>query len=166
MNLRPMRALTTTNIAKYERPDIRDCHISLILMHLDQRMKEMKQLTKESHAAAKARTGDSQNIDDSGVKSINISLSSSTSAAGKKKPVFKSTLQPHNAAALGQTEPKPSILLDENQDASGAISNGWYEDRYRPQFVTGCNDTTCKFCRAKNGTIDLASIKRDVAMAD
>ncbi|KAI7375385.1 hypothetical protein KC336_g19995, partial [Hortaea werneckii] len=41
-----------------------------------------------------------------GLKSINLSLSGSAGGAapgGKKKPVFKSTLQPHNAASVGST---------------------------------------------------------------
>lgn len=113
----------------------------------------MRQLTKDPNAAAKARAAEQQ---EAGMKSINISLNSSR-AAGKKKPVFKSTLQPHNAAALAQSESKPvvpgSSIPDENNDPSGAIRNGWYEERYQPQFVTGCDDDGCETCR--KGYVDL-----------
>lgn len=119
----------------------------------------MRQLTKDPAAAAKAREAERN---EAGMKSVNISLSSSS---GKKKPVFKSTLQPHNAASLGQSE---SISMsgnvpNENNDPPGAIRNGWYEDRYRPQFVTGCDEDGCGICRG--GVIDLGPCPReDVAM--
>ena len=67
---------------------------------------------------------------------------------GKKKPVFKSTLQPHNAAALGQsTESKPGPgAADSGSDASGAVRNGWFEERYQPRFATGCEEVGCSVC--------------------
>ena len=127
----------------------------------------MRQLTKDPNAAAKARAAEQKANEESGLKSINLSLSSTGST--KKKPVFKSTLQPHNAAALGQTESNVAAHLgsevpDENNDPSGAIGNGWHEDRYQPQFVTGCDDEGCQIC--KGGTIDLGPCDRDVAMRD
>ena len=134
-----------------------------------QRLKEMRQLTKDPNAAAKARAAEQKANEEAGLKSINISLSSSTTApSGKKKPVFKSTLQPHNAAALGQTESKSANveggLMDENNDPSGAIRNGWYEERYQPQFVTGCDDDGCEMCR--RGYIDLGPPDRDEVTKD
>ncbi|KAK3724159.1 hypothetical protein LTR37_001283 [Vermiconidia calcicola] len=140
------------------------------------RLKDMRQLTKDPNAAAKARAAEQKANEEAGLKSINISLSSSstsTAAAGKKKPVFKSTLQPHNAAALGQsgdaTKPATTTTLllapDENNDPSGAVRNGWFEDRYQPQFVTGCDDAGCEVCQG--GRIDLGPCEReDVAMKD
>lgn len=128
----------------------------------------MRQLTKDPNAAAKARAAEQKANEEAGLKSINISLSSSSSAPAKKKPVFKSTLQPQNATALGQSEPKPmsvdASVPDENNDPSGAVSNGWYEDRYLPQFVTGCDDERCETCR--RGYIDLGLCDRDEIMKD
>ena len=117
----------------------------------------MRQLTKDPNAAAKARAAEQKANEEAGLKSINISSLSSSTSTGKKKPVFKSTLQPHNAAALGQTESKAlsleSSMPDENNDPSGAVRNGWYEDRYNPQFTTGCDEAGCEVCR--EGFIDL-----------
>ena len=125
----------------------------------------MRQLTKDPNAAAKARAAEQKANEEAGLKNINISLSSSTTS-GKKKPVFKSTLQPHNAAALGQSEAKPmdpdTSVSDENNDPSGAFGNGWYEDRYQPQFVTGCDDAGCEMCR--RGYIDLGPNDSDEVM--
>ena len=62
----------------------------------------MKQLTKDPNAISKAERERKAN-EEAGLKSINLSLTSSTGgAATKKKPVFKSTLQPHNASVIGQ----------------------------------------------------------------
>lgn len=131
-------------------------------------MKDLKQLTKDPNAAAKARAAEQRANEDAGMKSINIPLAASSSAGGastgKKKPVFKSTLQPHNAAALGQTEVKASIPLDDSLDAAGAMRNGWYEDRYQPNLVTGCEDPRCNTCRANGGMIDLSAHGADVTM--
>lgn len=140
------------------RPPPVDC-----MLIYQQRLKEMRQLTKDPAAIAKARAAEQQSGD---LKSVDISKGTSTSASGpqKKKPVFKSTLQPHNAAALG-TEVKPLSLGGllgggEDDDPSGAVRNGWYEDRYQPRFVTGCEDPRCTVC--VNGRIDLGEV--DVGM--
>ena len=129
----------------------------------------MRQLTKDPNAAAKARAAEQKANEEAGLKSINIaSLSSSSTMSGKKKPVFKSTLQPHNAAVLGQSsESKSSANLDsevpdQNSDPSGAVRNGWYEDRYRPRFVTGCDDEGCEVCRG--GSVDLGAGDEDMVM--
>ena len=64
----------------------------------------MKQLTKDPNAISKAERERKSN-EEAGLKSINLSLTSGTGsgAAAKKKPVFKSTLQPHNASVMGQS---------------------------------------------------------------
>ena len=121
-------------------------------------MKEMKQLTKDPNAAAKARAAEKRANEEAGLKSINIALPTS-SASTKKKPVFKSTLQPENAAdTIGTTSNVP----DSSSDPSGAIRNGWYEDRYQPRYATGCDDEGCRVC--SSGVIDLGPCDRDVMM--
>jgi hypothetical protein len=118
----------------------------------------MRHLTRDPAAIAKARAAE-QNSGD--LKSIDLSTmltkSSSSSGGGvqKKKPVFKSTLQPHNAAALGaevKSVTGGGVMKagggdgDADGDPSGAIRNGWFEDRYQPRFVTGCEDGGCGVC--------------------
>ncbi|KAK5128462.1 hypothetical protein LTR85_003130 [Meristemomyces frigidus] len=73
------------------------------------RLKEMKQLTKDPNATTKAERERKAN-EEAGLKSINLSLSGGASGAtsSKKKPVFKSTLQPHNAAVIGQPAALPT----------------------------------------------------------
>lgn len=133
----------------------------------------MRSMTKDPNAAAKARAAEQKANEEAGLKSINISLSSSSSTtpSGKKKPVFKSTLQPHNAAALGQSsqsgEARPTSVdagsLDAD-DPSGAARNGWFEERYQPRFVTGCDDEGCRVC--EKGFIDLGTEDGDEVMAN
>ena len=129
----------------------------------------MRHLTKDPNAAAKARAAEQKANEEAGLKSINLSSLPSTSASGssgKKKPVFKSTLQPHNAPALGLSEAKTSVKLgdfaDENNDPSGAVRNGWFEDRYQPQFITPCEDDGCGVCKGQ--PIDLGPCDREVDM--
>ena len=133
--------------------------------------KDMRQLTKDPNAAAKARLSEQRANEEAGMKNINISLSSSsgTAAPGKKKPVFKSTLQPHNAAALGQSsEGRTGSVggweVEVEGDASGAVKNGWFEERYQPRFVTGCEDEGCRVC--ERGFIDLGPVERDEVMGN
>lgn len=135
-----------------------------------QRLKEMRQLTKDPNAAAKARERANE---ESGLKSINLSLSSAAGAQpGKKKPVFKSTLQPHNAALLaGSSESKSSSGLDGavatgGDDPSGAVANEWFEERYQPRFVSACDDPRCLICRGST-FVDLEKVvagRKDVEM--
>ena len=69
--------------------------------------------------------------------------------------MFKSTLQPHNATVMGQPESKLAVggsTVDD--DPSGAVANGWYEDRYQPRFVTACDGADCVICNRGRG-IDL-----------
>lgn len=112
----------------------------------------MKQLTKDPNAAAKAQAAERRANEESGLKSINISLNPSGSST-KKKPVFKSTLQPQNAAAV-PSAPDPAVSTTVDDDPSGAVRNGWYEDRYDPKFVTGCEED-CPVCHGKNDPICL-----------
>jgi hypothetical protein len=133
--------------------------------------KDMRQLTKDPNAAVKARLSEQRANEEAGMKNINISLSSSSGAAssGKKKPVFKSTLQPHNAAALGQTSEGRTGSVgggesDVDGDASGAVRNGWFEERYQPRFVTGCDEDGCRVC--ERGFIDLGPVERDEIMGN
>lgn len=57
----------------------------------------------------------------------------------KKKPVFKSTLQPQNANAI-LSKPKDVAMGDSGKaveyDANGAIANGWAHDQYDPARPT------------------------------
>ncbi|KAK3049174.1 hypothetical protein LTR09_009593 [Extremus antarcticus] len=140
------------------------------------RLKDLRTLTRDPAATAKARAAEQKANEETGLKSIALSsataarpssTSTSTSTAGssgasapKKKPVFKSTLQPHNAAALG-TEAKPFITAvggeDREGDPSGAVRNGWFEERYRPRFVTGCEERGCAVCNGGMG-MDLGEV--------
>ena len=119
-------------------------------------------MIKDPNAAAKARLAEQKQNEESGMKKIDLSsISNSTPAAsGKKKPVFKSTLQPQNAAKLEQTSVKPpldSSMLDSGgvgDDPSGAIENGWADDAYDPFAPEGVEDVhahsideTCERCR-------------------
>ena len=139
------------------------------------RLKEMKTMTRDPNAAAKARAAEQKANEEAGLKSINISLSSTASgtatASTKKKPVFKSTLQPHNAAVLGQSGQSGdarSTSVDTGSldvdDPSGAVRNGWFEERYQPRFVTGCDDEGCRVCA--KGFIDLGPGDGDEVMAN
>ena len=130
----------------------------------------MRSMTKDPNAAAKARAAEQKANEEAGLKSINISLgsSNSTASSGKKKPVFKSTLQPHNAAVLGQSGELKSASIDagslDADDPSGAVKNGWHEERYQPRFVTSCEDEACRVC--EKGFIDLGPADGDEVMAN
>ncbi|EMC92865.1 hypothetical protein BAUCODRAFT_27192 [Baudoinia panamericana UAMH 10762] len=114
------------------------------------RLKEMKQLTKDPNAASKARDAERRANEEAGLKSINLSLPASVPGTTKKKPVFKSTLQPHNAAVLGQQAPVTSQdssisravdeawLKEYNADPSQMVANGWANEAYDPRFPSIC----------------------------
>lgn len=122
----------------------------------------MKQLTKDPNATSKAERERKAN-EEAGLKSINLNLSGTSGGSAKKKPVFKSTLQRHNAAALGQTPSLPLAVKGDaeiaddggegdvdlqaayRQDPSQAITNGWDQDRYDPRFPTCL--TNCRRCQ-------------------
>ena len=113
-------------------------------------------MTKDPNAAAKAREAERKADEEAGLKSIDLSSLAnvgSTTGTTKKKPVFKSTLQPHNAAAIG-AQPAPSATTEapktqgddakaasgnendrdphENEDPDRAKENGWEEKRWDP----------------------------------
>lgn len=128
----------------------------------------MRTLTKDPNAAAKARQAEQKANEEAGMKNINIALnasSSGTASSVKKKPVFKSTLQPHNAVALGvgqSAKARVEVAASDGEDPSGAVRNGWYEERYQPRFATGCEEQGCVVCA--KGLIDLGSGERDEVM--
>ncbi len=120
-----------------------------------QRLKEMKQLTKDPNAANKAREAERKANEEAGLKSINLSLPGAPAGTlNKKKPVFKSTLQPHNAAVISQATGASTAAkainmsdaanddwLDEyNADPTQMIANGWSDDQYDPRFPDGGED--------------------------
>ncbi|KAK4956371.1 hypothetical protein LTR10_005895 [Elasticomyces elasticus] len=119
------------------------------------RLKEMKQLTKDPNAASKAREAERKANEEAGLKSINLSGAAAGSTT-KKKPVFKSTLQPHNAAVVNQT-PAPSAasrdvvmadaghddwMKEYNEDPAQMHANGWAQDQYDPRFPADCPKCT------------------------
>jgi len=112
----------------------------------------MRQLTKDPNAAAKARAAEQRANEEAGMKSINLSsIASGNAGSGKKKPVFKSTLQPQNAAILQQPEVKSNVdydLSEKDDDPFGAIANGWYQDRYELDFAADCECQGCNVCNA------------------
>lgn len=119
----------------------------------------MRQLTKDPNAAAKARAAEQKANEEAGLKTMNLLPIDASPAVPKKKPVFKSILQ------SGQTQSKDATgvsALDENSDPSGAVRNGWHEQRYRPQFVTGCDDPRCRACQ--DGRLDLGPTPVDAPM--
>jgi hypothetical protein len=112
-------------------------------------------MTKDPNAAAKQRQSEARSNAEGGLKSVSIPLSSSAAASSsggpaKKKPVFKSTLQPQNAAVIppsaGPTlassgSGAPSIASAVNtaavneamaKDWNLAVANGWDDDVYDP----------------------------------
>lgn len=117
-------------------------------------------MTKDPNAAAKRAAEQQRANDEAGIKTIDLasitSSASASSSAVKKKPVFKSTLQPQTAVALGLGEAKSLNLGDEDVDPSGAVENGWAEDAYDPRFVVGCEDPRCGVC--KDGVFDLGPV--------
>lgn len=76
--------------------------------------------------------------EESGLKSVSIALpGSGSSGSVKKKPVFKSTLQPQNASVV-PSKPLGVELGKGGADAydlNKAIANGWADDQYDPSKV-------------------------------
>ncbi|KAK3679424.1 hypothetical protein LTR78_000985 [Recurvomyces mirabilis] len=137
------------------------------------RLKDLQQLTKDPNAASRARESERKANEEAGIKSINLNLSGAGSSSSKKKPVFKSTLQPHNAAAFGQSttssslsgagagiaevemsEPADESWIEEwNADPSQMKANGWEAERFDPRFPAG----ECGRCRRRcegHGVLD------------
>lgn len=118
-------------------------------------------MTKDPAAAAKRAAEQARANEEAGIKAINLSSitsgASASSGAAKKKPVFKSTLQPQTAVALGLGQAKALTLGEgEDGDPSGAVENGWAGDAYDPRFVVGCEDPGCGVC--KDGVGDLGPV--------
>ena len=111
---------------------------------MQQRYQDMKQLHKDPNAASKARAAEQRANEEAGLKSLKLEpIASKSSSTGKKKPVFKSTLQPQNAAPV-VTSIEPAAESDrvdeddDDEDLSNAKENGWWEARYRPDVITAC----------------------------
>ena len=101
------------------------------------RLMEMRKLTKDPSAAARARAAEERQNAESGLKSISVPLGGSAGSSGqsgvKKKPVFKSTLQPQNAAIV-PSKPQPQGASPE--DPALAIYYGWHDRAYDPEYPT------------------------------
>lgn len=73
--------------------------------------------------------------EEAGLKSVSISLPGSGSTGpAKKKPVFKSTLQPQNANVV-PTKPLHVGLEKSSHDLNAAVANGWANDQYDPAKI-------------------------------
>lgn len=74
--------------------------------------------------------------EEAGLKSVSISLpGSGTAGPAKKKPVFKSTLQPQNASVV-PAKPLEIGLGKNAHDLNAAVANGWANDQYDPTKPT------------------------------
>ncbi|KAH9811151.1 zinc finger protein [Teratosphaeria destructans] len=145
----PSRQTTQANIATpgelcqkgYARMNDFEAHEGSYDHQHRKRLKEMKQLTKDPNAASKAERERRAN-EEAGLKTLNLNHLSSGGAAppAKKKPVFKSTLQPQHPASL-----PPHHDDDDDDDAADleaayaadpaqARTNAWEAERYDPRF--------------------------------
>lgn len=105
-------------------------------------------------------TGNLRNKPDDSNKEIkSISLAPAKTGAPKKKPVFKAigsmnvVSGPTTSASLtGQLDVKDPSTATEENDPSGAVRNGWYAERYEPEFISGC-DAGCGACGGKEDRI-------------
>lgn len=101
------------------------------------RLMEMRKLTKDPSAAARARAAEERQNAQSGLKTISMPLGGAGGSAGqsgvKKKPVFKSTLQPQNAAAVPVKSDRPWPSLE---DPTLSIYYGWQDKAYDPEYPT------------------------------
>ncbi|GIZ37519.1 hypothetical protein CKM354_000096400 [Cercospora kikuchii] len=101
------------------------------------RLKEMRNLTKDPSAAARQRAAEEKANAESGLKSISLAGAGAlTASSGKKKPVFKSTLQSKDAPVA----PVKLVddVVDDATDPSAAVRNGWADRAYKPgQFPQG-----------------------------
>ena len=122
-------------------------------MTYSQRLKEMKQLTKDTGGGLSRGKSSQANSE---IKSISLTPASNPGAP-KKKPVFKTVGAPSTVASapfslgskLDVNDPKSAT---EENDPSGAVRNGWYAEGYEPEFVTGC-DVDCGACGGRDGRI-------------
>lgn len=116
----------------------------------------MKQLTKDTGGNLKSKSSQSN----SEIQPIKLSTSAtaSTSDAPRKKPVFRAIGSSNAPTTTGPTTlagqldvNDPSTATEEN-DPSGAVRNGWYADRYEPEFISGCS-SDCTVCGGKEDCI-------------
>lgn len=105
----------------------------------------MKQLTKDTGGSLKPR-----NSTNSEIQPIKLSTSATNTStdAPRRRPVFR-TIGSSNAEATtgpatlsGQLDVNDPSTANEENDPSGAVRNGWYAQRYDPEFITGC-DASC-----------------------
>jgi hypothetical protein len=115
----------------------------------------MKQLTKDTGGSLKSKSSASSEIQP-------IKLSTSTTLANsdapKRRPIFR-TIGSSNAEATtssatlsGQLDVNDPSTANEENDPSGAVRNGWYSQRYDPEFITGC-DSSCGACGGREDRI-------------
>lgn len=103
----------------------------------------MKSLTKDPNSAARQRAAEEKANENAALKSVSMPISglgSTGAAGGKKKPVFKSTLQPQNAALAPKAVGEVDLLGSRAEDWNGAVANGWASDAYDPEKVTEYGD--------------------------
>lgn len=103
----------------------------------------MKSLTKDPNAAARQRAAEEKANENAALKSVSMPLSglgSGGTVGGKKKPVFKSTLQPQNAGLAPKAVGEVDLLGSRAEDWNAAVANGWASDAYNPENVTEYSD--------------------------
>lgn len=80
--------------------------------------------------------------EEAGLKSVNISLpGSGSNGSVKKKPKFKSTVQPQN----GNVVPAKPLDVERKKgsdanDLNKAVANGWADDQYDPAKIMKYDD--------------------------
>lgn len=103
----------------------------------------MKSLTKDPNAAARQRAAEEKANENAALKSVSMPLSGlGAGASGKKKPVFKTTLQPQNAALAPKAVNQVDLLGGRAEDWNGAVANGWSGEVYDPERVTEYADVS------------------------
>ncbi|KAF2769668.1 hypothetical protein EJ03DRAFT_351164 [Teratosphaeria nubilosa] len=149
-NLSPKRPPSELCQKGYARMNDFEAHEGSYDHQHRKRLKEMKQLTKDPNAASKAERERKAN-EEAGLKTINLNLSSAGAApAAKKKPVFKSTLQPQNATSFAQSSEiemrdgggndndfEADLEAAYEADIAQARTNGWWGEMYDPRFPSG-----------------------------
>lgn len=127
-------------------------------------MKEMKQLIKDPSASTKAKAADQRSSDKGGMQTISLSSFNKGglgNGGNKKKPVFTTvTSLSSNQAQPPHAMLGPVLNVDDrstatlHNDPSSAVRNGWYNERYDPQTITGC-DSDCLVCHGSSSSIRL-----------
>lgn len=146
---KPTRALTTTNIEKFVNRPLSYFTLRQLTL-ISQRLKDMKQLTRDTGSS----TSRSKGSDSGELQSISVSTQ-----PAKKKPLFKAV----GFAPVGQQAVVPAsapaeqgeaVSASDTGDESGAVRNGWAEERYDPRFVSGCA-SDCGVCGGESGRIEV-----------